>query len=127
MNLYLLNNVLYLVDLPGYGHAKTSWKERDRIQTMISWYLLESHYKQKKVILIIDAKVGPTQRDLEVLRKLEEHDKEILVVANKIDKIKRSEYVQQIKSIEATLGRPVLPYSAQERIGVGALVDEILG
>lgn len=127
LNLYLLNNVLYLVDLPGYGYAKTSLKERDRIRTMISWYLFESHYKQKKVILIIDANVGPKDTDLEVLRNLEEHDKEILVVANKIDKIKKSEYEQQMKHIEATIGRPVLPYSAQEKIGVGTLINEILG
>ena len=126
MNIYRINNKIYLVDLPGYGYAKASWKERERIQTMISWYLLESHYKQKKVILIIDANVGPKDMDIEALEMLEKAGKEILVVANKIDKIKKSELNEQLKKIETTLGRPVLPYSAKENIGVGKLVDEIL-
>ena len=127
MNLYLLNNKLYLVDLPGYGYAKNSWKERERVQTMISWYLLESPYKQKKVILIIDANVGPKDMDIEVLQMLEKRGKEILIVANKIDKIKKSELQEQLKKIETTLSRPVLPYSAKENIGVGTLINEILG
>lgn len=125
INLFLINNALYLVDLPGYGFAKTSLKERDRIEKMIYWYLLKSPYEQKKVILIIDAKVGPTAFDLDVLRSLQMRQN-VVVVANKIDKIKKSEYQQQLKKIQDTVGCKVIPCSAKMNIGLSQIRNEIL-
>lgn len=126
INLYLINNSLYLVDLPGYGYAKVSLKERERVQKMIYWYLLESAYQQKKIILVIDARLGPTENDLNMLYNLEEHAKDIVIVVNKIDQLKQAEYKDQLRKIADIVGRPVVPYSARNKIGVGQLITEIL-
>jgi len=96
INLFLINNVFYLVDLPGYGYAKTSAEEWEGIQKMVAWYLFDSPYEQKKIILVIDAEIGPTKDDMEVIGALEDLDKNVVVVANKIDKIKKIRSSQPI-------------------------------
>src|SRR4030042_1255962 len=58
INLFLINNSLYFVDLPGYGYAKVPDKLKNSLMAMISWYFFVSNYEQKKVVLIIDASVG---------------------------------------------------------------------
>jgi len=128
INLFLINKKFYLADLPGYGYAHASKLGKAHLEELIYWYLLDSNYKQKKVVLIIDAKVGPTDKDLEMLRKLEEKGKDIVVVANKIDKIKKSEYAGKLKNLEYLIGdHKALPYSAEKKIGVGELSEEIFG
>lgn len=128
INLYKINNEFYLVDLPGYGFAKTSLEERENLRKLIYWYLLYAHVDQKKIVLIIDAKVGPTPLDLEILRRLSEAEKNIVVIANKIDKLKKSEYKKQMAAIQAEIGKyQIIPYSALEKIGIGELTNELFG
>lgn len=127
INIFLVNKAFYLVDLPGYGFAKVPKEVREQIQGMLNWYLFESNIVFKKVVLIIDAKVGPTNDDLEMYHSLDRENKEILIVANKIDKIKKPEYDQQIQKIKDIFSRHrVIPYSAEKKIGAGELVDELL-
>jgi len=127
INLFLINKSLYLVDLPGYGYAKVPGKLKDSLWAMINWYFFVSDYGQKKVVLIIDANVGPTKDDLEILGSLEDYNKDIIVVANKIDRIKKSEYEKQFKTINELIGfHKIIPYSAKKKIGVEELLDEIL-
>lgn len=126
VNLFLINKSFYLVDLPGYGYAKALWAKRAGISQLIDWYLLESPYEQKKVVLIIDANVGLMESDLAMLRSLEERGKEIVVVANKVDRIKPSQYQKQLQKIQETVGSyKVIPYSAEKGIGVRELAREI--
>lgn len=127
INIFLINEAFYLVDLPGYGFAKVGKEAREKIQKMVSWYLFDSDYVFKKAVLIIDAKVGATKSDMEMLRDLEKGKKEILIVANKIDKIKKSEYLAQTQKIKDTFSiHKVILYSAENKIGVGDLVGELL-
>ncbi|MFA4967737.1 MAG: ribosome biogenesis GTP-binding protein YihA/YsxC [Candidatus Margulisiibacteriota bacterium] len=127
INLFLINRSIYLVDLPGYGFAKASHEVRERLFKLVDWYLFKSPYKQKMIVLIIDANVGPTDSDLEMLGSLEEFNKNIVVVANKVDKIKKSKYQEQLQSIKDTIGdHKIIPYSAEKRIGVNDLTKEIL-
>jgi GTP-binding protein len=127
VNIFLLNNSIYLADLPGYGFAKTSKADQAWIFKLINWYLFNSGYEHKKVVMIIDAKVGPTRDDLDMLEALENHQKNVLVVANKIDKIKKADYQKQLAKIQEAIGLPaVIPYSAEKGIGVEALSKEIL-
>jgi len=122
---YLLE--YYLVDLPGYGFTRTSKALRDRLEQLINWYLFTSPYIQEKIVLIIDAHIGPQENDLEILRCLEKYKKNIIVVANKIDKIKKSEYESQLENIQEVIGgHLVIPYSAKKKIGVTALLDEMI-
>jgi GTP-binding protein len=127
INIFLINKAFYLIDLPGYGFAKVPEEIRQQIQKMINWYLFRSDYNFKKVVLIIDAKVGPTNDDMEMLRGLEETGKDIIIVANKIDKIKKAEYEKQLEKIKNIFdNHKVIPYSAEKKIGVGELIGELV-
>ena len=128
INIYLVNNALYLADLPGYGFARASQAARVELRDLIYWYLLDSEYAQKKVVLIIDAVVGPSEDDLAMLYSLSKARKRIVVVVNKIDKLKKSQLKEQLEQIQTLVGdHTLIPYSAQEKIGVAALLKEILG
>ena len=119
INLFLINSSFYLVDLPGYGYAKLPKTVRQDIENLVNWYFFVSGIKQKKVILIIDAKVGPTKDDLEILEALEAHSKDIIVVANKVDKIKKADYAKQIIKIKEIIGYHQIIYcSAEKKIGI---------
>lgn len=127
INLFLINQAFYLVDLPGYGFAKGSHQEREDIHQLIEWYLFDSEYTQKKVVLIIDASVGITENDMDMLSELEKKDKDIVIVANKVDRLKQSAYQKQLQAIKDRVGNHiVIPYSAEKKIGIGALTSEIL-
>ena len=81
---------------------------------------------KKKIVLIIDAKVGATEYDLEILRRLKDRERNVVVIANKIDKIKKSEYKKQLAAIQAAVGDyPVIPYSATEKTGINGLFAQI--
>lgn len=126
INIYLVNKSFYLVDLPGYGYAQGSKSNRDTLREIIDWYLLDSGVDQRAVILIIDAKVGVTDLDQEMLGDLNEAGKNVIVLANKIDKIKKSELAKQLKSIsEIVSPHQVIPFSAKEKTGVGELTNQI--
>lgn len=127
INLFLINNSLYFVDLPGYGYVKVPDKLKNSLKAMVNWYFFVSNYEQKKVVLIIDASVGPTKDDLDMLHSLEDYRKDVIVVANKIDRIKQAEYEEQFKTIKELIGvHQIIPYSAKKKIGVKELLKEIL-
>jgi GTP-binding protein len=111
------------MDLPGYGYARASGAGRQKIQELINWYFFDSGVEPKYVVLIIDAEVGPTKDDLEMLLDLRKANKNILVVANKIDKIKKSIYKKHIESVERKMNFKILPFSALKKIGVESLFD----
>ena len=127
INLFLINKSHYFVDLPGYGFAKLSIVKRERILNLINWYLFESDYKQKKIVFIIDSKVGVTDKDLKMLGSLEEHKKNIVIIANKIDKIKKSETKKQLEKIQEIVGDyKIIPYSSDKKIGINDLTRILL-
>jgi len=116
INLFLINENFYLVDLPGYGFARNSAGGRERIQELINSYLFRSHYKQKL-----------TEGDLDMLHALVAHKKNVIVIANKIDKIKKSEYVKHMRKIESSIGgHTIIPYSSKSKIGIKEVSKEIL-
>lgn len=128
INVFHINKALYLIDLPGYGFARASHKERNRLQEIIDWYFFNSPYTQKLVVLIIDAVVGLTDSDADMLQLLESRGKNIVVVANKVDKLKRMELQSQLREIRDAVGdHPVIAYSAVDGTGVRELTDAILG
>lgn len=127
INIFLINKSLYFVDLPGYGYAKISQIQRGELSEMIRWYFFVSRSSQKKVVLIIDGSIGPTKDDLEMLHSLEEYRKDIVVVANKIDRIKKSVYKKHLDLISNEIGAHiVIPYSAKDKIGISELLKEVL-
>lgn len=128
INFYLINKNFFLVDLPGYGFAQGSLKERKRLQQLIEWYLTYPDLNNEQlIVLIIDAKVGATDLDGQMLTLLKELDKNVIVIANKIDKLKKNDVKKQIAAIEEE-AHPftVIPFSAHDKIGVPALTKEIV-
>jgi len=99
LNFFLINENTYFVDLPGYGYSKISLKQAEKMRKMIMWYLEYNESKPKKVVLIIDGNVGPTKFDMEMMELLAENQHNVIVVANKMDKVKASELVKKKRNI----------------------------
>ena len=126
INFFLMNKKVYFVDLAGYGFIKIKLKKKEKIRKLIIWYLFRSEVKIDKVVLIIDAKTGPTDFDIEMLNLLKNTERKIIVVANKIDKLKKNDIRMQISKIEEITGhRGVIPFSAKKKIGKEKLSKKI--
>lgn len=126
LNFFIIDDSFYLVDLPGYAYAKLPKKEREKLQILINWYLFLSNVEQEKIFLIIDAKVGPTKDDLEILTALEQHQKKVIIIANKIDKIRPSQYRNQMSKITDIIGSHyIIPYSSKDSRGKKEVLAEL--
>ena len=126
MDFFLINNSFYFVDFPGYGYAKVSGKQMDKIRKMILWYLMYSEVKTNFVVLIIDAKVGMTKFDFEAVEILKQNNTPFVIAANKIDKLKMGEKERRIKEINnQILSEEIIPYSSVENTGRADLMRKI--
>ena len=127
LNFFLINEEVFFVDLPGYGYSKISLKQAEKMRKMIMWYLEAGEAKPKKVVLIIDSNVGPTKFDVEMMELLTENRHEIVVVANKIDKVKQSEVIKKKRAIVEKLNTEnILYFSTKTKKGREELLDEIM-
>ena len=128
VNYFLVDNTCYLVDLPGYGFAKVSQAEKER------WgKLMEDYFAAGRItlgILIVDYRHPPTNNDITMANWFLESGCPFVVVANKLDKLKKSEYAQNLAVIRRDLALPesvpVIPFSAEKGDGRDALVKVIL-
>lgn len=127
INIFAINNgTHYFLDLPGYGFAKADGRLLEKLGKLIYWYFFDSGCNQT-VVLIIDAEVGPTTADIEMLRALEKAGKDIVIVANKVDKIKSSQYENQLKKLRQELvGHTLYPYSSKTKVGTEPLLERLL-
>lgn len=119
VNYFTVDNKCYFVDLPGYGYAKVSQAEKDR------WgRLMESYFASDRInlgIFIVDARHAPTQNDIVMARWFLDTGCPFVVVANKLDKLKKSEILPNMQRIREVLELPeestVIPFSAEKGIG----------
>ena len=126
LNIFKINNAVYFVDLPGYGYARANAELFKQINDLVYWYLFDSQHNLK-VVLIIDAEVGMTKSDLGMIEALEDKGREVVVVANKVDKIKKSSYQNQIKKLASQFpGHKFIPFSSVTKVGIGELQGELL-
>ncbi len=126
VNVFLINESFYLMDLPGYGYAKTSKMMRQNIQELINWYLFNSNYEPQAICLIIYAKIVPTENDLTILRALEQKEQNIVIIANKVDKIKSSESVKKLKKIKELIGQhKIIRFSSTKKTGISEVIKAI--
>ena len=118
INFFTINRgKFYFVDLPGYGYAEASPKQKESIEKLILWYLMYSNASIRKVILILDVKAGLTAFDEEMIRVLREKGHPYLIVANKVDKLNQKELSAQTRAIkESAHEATVVPYSAATAI-----------
>lgn len=102
INFFKINNEFHFVDLPGYGFAKVPKNIRTKWETLIEAYLHERESLQK-VILIVDSRHPPTRQDKQLKDWLDYFGRPTLIVASKIDKLKRNQVQKQLKQIQKNL------------------------
>lgn len=129
VNYFLIDSRIYFVDLPGYGYAKVSQSEKDR------WgKLMEDYFSQEGLIdlgvMIVDSRHKPTADDVTMADWFAGSGCRLVVVANKVDKLKKSEIEPNMKLIRETLSLPetvtLIPFSAEKGLGRDALMREIV-
>ena len=103
LNFYAVEDQLYFVDVPGYGYAKVSKKERERFGQMIEQYLTQRD-QLRGAILLVDGRHAPTADDVSMYQWLQYYHIPTLVVATKIDKVKGNTWNRQESLIKKTLG-----------------------
>ena len=128
INFYNINEALYLVDLPGYGYAKVSEQEKIKWGQLIERYLHGS--KQLKVVfLLIDIRHAPSANDKMMYHWIVEQGYQPIIIATKLDKIKRSQVQKCIKilkeGLELVPGTKVIPFSSQTKQGRDEIWDLI--
>ena len=120
INFYNINNELYFVDLPGYGYANASVEVKAKWGKMIERYLHTSK-QLKAVFLLIDIRHEPSTNDVQMYQWIIEQGFIPVIIATKLDKIKRSQVAKQIKLIKTPLSMgpesTILPYSALSKQG----------
>lgn len=132
INYYNINDQLYFVDLPGYGYAKTSESVRAQWGKMIENYLHKSK-QLKLVFLLVDIRHAPSENDRIMYKWVCESGYRPVVIATKLDKIKRSQVQKQLKLVRAGLEADgdtlILPFSAETKQGrdeIYEILDHIL-
>lgn len=128
VNYFTVDKTCYFVDLPGYGYAKVSQAEKER------WgKLMESYFAADRIdlgIMIVDARHAPTNNDITMADWFIQSGCPFIVVANKLDKVKKSELASNLQTIRRDLDLPeeciVLPFSAEKGNGREELIRYIL-
>ena len=128
VNYFTVDSKCYFVDLPGYGYAKVSEKEKER------WgKLMEDYFAASRIdlgVLIVDYRHPPTKNDITMANWFIQSGCPFVVVANKMDKLKKSELEPNLKTIREDLelpeGTPIIPFSAEKGNGRDELIRHIL-
>lgn len=129
INFYNINDALYFVDLPGYGYAKVSREIKAKWGKMIERYLQKS-MQLRLVFLLIDIRHEPSENDVQMYQWIVANGFNPIIIATKLDKIKRSQLSKHLSVIKRKLrlmeGTPVVPFSAQTKQGrdeIWALIE----
>ena len=130
INFYNVNKELYLVDLPGYGYAKTSMETREKWGKMIERYLHTSKML-KQVFLLVDIRHEPSRNDVNMYDWIKYQGFSPVVIATKSDKLNRSQLPKQVKLVRDTLGMEkeeiLIPFSAENKQGRDEIWEVING
>ena len=133
INFYNVNESMYLVDLPGYGYAKVSEQEKKKWGQMIERYLHQSK-QLRAVFLLIDIRHAPSANDKMMYDWILSQGYHPIIIATKLDKLKRSQVQKQVKVVRQGLGLSkdsiLIPFSAvtkQGRDEIWDLAEEICG
>ncbi|MBP3489925.1 MAG: YihA family ribosome biogenesis GTP-binding protein [Roseburia sp.] len=132
INFYNVNDAMYLVDLPGYGYAKASEEVKAKWGKMIENYLHTSK-KLKAVFLLIDIRHAPSANDKMMYEWMVYQGFAPIIIATKLDKIKRSQIQKNIKIVREGLGvqpgTTIIPFSAETKQGrdeIWELIDSLV-
>ncbi len=127
VNYFLIDGKLYLVDLPGYGYAKVSRSERERWGRLMEDFFAAGLFRLG--VMIVDSRHKPTADDVTMAQWFKDSGCPLVVVANKLDKLKKSEIEPNLALIRATLELPddvrIIPFSAEKGQGRDDLMSEL--
>jgi len=130
INYYHINQAFYFVDLPGYGFAKVSPREKEAWGRMIERYLRTSK-ALRQVFLLLDIRHEPSAQDRQMAEWIMKAGLTPLVIATKLDKINRSVRAKQIRILREGTGLPpettILPYSSLSKEGREEIYDYLEG
>ena len=133
INYYHINDELFLVDLPGYGYATANLQVRSKWGKMIEDYLHRSE-DLKAVFLLVDIRHDPTENDRLMYSWIQENHYRPVIIATKLDKIKRSQINKQLsavrKGLELDKDTVLIPFSAETRQGrdeIWTIIDNAAG
>ena len=128
LNFYNVNNQFYFIDVPGYGYAATDKKTQAKFGMMIEEYL-EKRDNLKRVFMLIDFRLKPTEDDLLMYNFLKYHNLAVTVVATKADKVGGSKKQHNLKVILDTLdlvvGDDLVVYSSVTKLGVKEVLKRL--
>lgn len=120
INFYNINDIMYLVDLPGYGYAKVSEREKEQWGKLIERYLNTSK-QLKAVFLLIDIRHEPSANDRMMYEWILAQGYQPIIIATKLDKLKRSQVQKHVKMVREGLkvlpGTTIIPFSAETKQG----------
>ena len=130
INFYNINDAMYLVDLPGYGYANASPAVKAKWGKMIEKYLRQSA-NLKQVFLLVDIKHDPSENDKMMYNWIVDNGFRPVIIATKLDKLKRSQIAKHVKAVRAGLGLKeddiLIPFSSQTKQGLDELWNTIKG
>ncbi len=128
LNFYNVNNSFYLVDVPGYGYASVSKEMQAKFGKMIEEYI-ENRDCLKKVFMLVDFRIKPTQDDLLMYNFLKYYNLPVTIVATKVDKVSKNDRDKQIKLINETLnvqeGDELVLFSIKTKLGKSEIHKQI--
>ena len=131
INYFLVDQGAYLVDLPGYGYAKVPQAEKERWAKLMESYFQDEGKLITAGVLIVDSRHKPTENDLTMHRWFRETGCPEIVVANKLDKLKKSPIEPALTLIRETLelgeGDALVPFSAEKGTGKEELISLLIG
>lgn len=132
LNFYLVNNEFYLVDAPGYGYASVNKAQQKKFGLMIEEYL-EKRSELKRVFLLIDFRLKPSENDLMMYNFLKYYNIPVTVVATKTDKVGTSKKDRNLKIIKDTLdlvvGDNIILFSSVSKMGkeeISNLIEDLI-
>ena len=130
INFYNINDSMYLVDLPGYGYANASPAVKAKWGKMIEKYLRQSA-NLKQVFLLVDIRHDPSENDKMMYNWIVDNGFRPVIIATKLDKLKRSQIAKHVKAVRAGLGLKeddiLIPFSSQTKQGLDELWNTIEG
>ena len=133
INFYNVENILYFVDLPGYGYAKAPKTEIDKWSSMIEEYL-NKRISLKGIVMLVDIRHEPGENDILMYNWIKHYNRKVVVVATKMDKLKRSQVAKQLSIVKKGLDmKPedkLIGFSSETKAGVEDLwiqIEELVG
>jgi GTP-binding protein len=127
INFFEVDKTMYFVDLPGYGFARMPDREREKIRKHILWYLASGEAHPRLVVLILDAKVGATDLDAELITLVRERGYQFLILLNKADKLNQKERSSMMRDLEQEFpGGDILFISAKNGEGKSEIWKRIV-